>query len=148
MYTYCSITTWIYWTISWRCGNGEVPAILLWCSSFWRVGYSDTSRTQCNFILTFFAPLLQHHFLLVGQCQKISVVCTGNPSNRHRLSLQDVFIYNCWAGQFLFCLRAALRLHFITNSQFIIINWGDSTYFSHVPRKNVQKVYRRIVWSI
>lgn len=84
---------------------------------FWRVGYSDTLH-----ILTFFAPLHQHHFLLVGQCQKISVVCTGNPSNRHRLSLQDIFIYNCWAGQFLFCLRAALRLHFITNSQFIVIN--------------------------
>lgn len=143
MYTYCSITTLIYWTISWRCGNGEVPGILLWCSSFLESGlqwYLAHSHILCPTSSASFSPC--------GAVPKDSVVCTGNPSNRHRLSLQDIFIYNCWAGQFLFCLRAALRLHFITNSQFIVINWWDSTYFSHVPRKNVQKVYRRIVWSI
>lgn len=70
-------------------------------------------------LFTISAPLLWHHFFLMGQ----SLFCTGNPYSQQ----VETFIYKMCsfitAGMASFyCVRAALRLHFICNGHFIIIN--------------------------
>lgn len=127
--------------MSQRCDGGEVPLTLYDILSR-RAGCMGACVQSTTFTPLWIISCLPHcpaSLFLWGTVSKIFIVCPGNLSHD-----RQTFVMRCahlpLLGWLAFILRATLRLHFNTNSQFI-------TFLSNTKEKFTGKK-KRMKYSV